>query len=190
MWSQVCFGSITTNKASGGDGIPVELFHILKDDAVKVLHWICQHIWKTQLWPQDWKRSVFIPIPKKVNAKECSNYCTTVFISHASNVMLKIPQARHQQFVNWELPDVQKAEESEIKLPTSAGWWEKQESSRKTSISDLLTMPKPLTVWITINCGKFWKRREYQTTWPASWEIYMQVRKQQLELDMEQTGSK
>ena len=100
-------GSITTNKASGGDGIPVELFQILKDDAVKVLHSICQQIWKTQQWPQDWKRSVFIPIPKKGNAKECSNYCTIVLISHAREVMLKILQARLQQYVNRELPDVQ-----------------------------------------------------------------------------------
>ena len=99
--------SITTNKASGGDGIPVELFQILKDDAVKVLHSICQQIWKTQQWPQDWKRSVFIPIPKKGNAKECSNYCTIALISHASKVMLKILQARLQQYVNCELPDVQ-----------------------------------------------------------------------------------
>ena len=89
-------GSITTNKASGGDGIPVELFQILKDDAVKVLHSICQQIWKPQQWPQDWKRSVFIPIPKKGNAKECSNYCTIVLISHSSKVMLKIHQARLQ----------------------------------------------------------------------------------------------
>ena len=95
------------NKASRGDGIQVELFQILKDDAVKVLHSICQQIWKTQLWPQDWKRSVFIPIPKKGNAKECSNYCTTALISHASKVMLKIPQARLRQYVNHELPDVQ-----------------------------------------------------------------------------------
>ena len=99
--------SITTNKDSGCDGIPVELFHILKDDAVKVLHSICQQIWKTQQWPQDWKRSAFIPIPKKSNAKECSNYCTIAFISHASKVVLKIPQARLQQYVNCELPDVQ-----------------------------------------------------------------------------------
>ena len=99
--------SITTNKASGGDGIPVELFQILKDDAVKVLHARCQHIWKTQQWPQDWKRSVFIPIPEKGNAKECSNYCTIALISHASKVMLKILQARLQQYVNRELPDVQ-----------------------------------------------------------------------------------
>jgi len=160
-----------------------------------VLHSICQQIWKTQQWPQDWKRSVFIPIPKKGNAKECSNYCTIALISHAGKVMLKILQARFQQYVNRELPCVQagfrKAEEPEIKLPTSAGSWKKQKSSRKTSISALLTMPKPLTVWITINCGKFWKRWEYQTTWPASWEPCMQVRKQQLELDMEQkTDSK
>ena len=143
----------------GDDGIAVELFQILKDDAVKVLHSICQQIWKTQQWPQEWIRSVFIPIPKKGNAKECSNNHTIALISHASKVMLKILQARLQQHVNRELPDVQtgfkKAEEPEIKLPTSARSWGKQESSRKTSISALLTMPKPLTVWITINCGKF-----------------------------------
>ena len=149
-------GSITTNKASGGDGIPVELFQILKDDAVKVLHSICQQIWKTQQWPQDWKRSVFIPIPKKGNAKECSNHHTIALISHVSKVMFKILQARLQQYMNCELPDVlEKAEEPEIKLPTFTGSSKKQESSRKTSISALLTMPKPLTVWITINCGKF-----------------------------------
>ena len=100
-------GSITMNKASGGDGIPVELFQILKDDVVKVLHSICQPIWKTQQWPQDWKRSVFIPIPKKGNAKECSSYCTIALISHTSKVMLKILQARLQQYMNHELPDVQ-----------------------------------------------------------------------------------
>ena len=95
------------NKASGGDGIPAELFQILKDDAVKVLHSICRQIWKTQQWPQDWKWSVFNPIPKKGNAKECSNYHTIILISHASKVMLKILQARLQQYVNCELPDVQ-----------------------------------------------------------------------------------
>ena len=99
--------SITTNKATGRDGIPVELFPILEDDAVKVLHSRCQHIWKTQQWPQDWKRSVFIPIPKKGNAKECSNYRTIALTSHASKVMLKILQARLQQYMNRELPDVQ-----------------------------------------------------------------------------------
>ena len=130
--------------------------------------------------------------PKRGNAKECSSYRTIALISHASKVILKILQARLQQYMNCEFSDVEtgfrKAEESEIKLPTSAGKWV---SSRKISISALLTMPKPLTLWITINCGKFWKRWEYQTTWPASWETCMQVRKQQLELDMEQhSGSK
>ena len=100
-------GSITSNKASGGDGNPVELFQILKDDAVKVLHSICQQIWKTQQWPQDWKRSVFIPVPKKGNAKEYLNYCIIALISHASKVMFKILQARLQQYMNCELPDVQ-----------------------------------------------------------------------------------
>ena len=129
-------------------------------------------------------------------------YCRTLyyflllqFKIHASKVMLKILQARLQQYMNHELPVVQagfrKGRGTRDQLPTSAGSSKKQESSRKTSISALLTAPKPLTVWITINCGKFWKRWEYQTTWPASWETYMQVRKQELELDMEkQTGSK
>ena len=141
------------NKASGGR-IPVELFQILKDDAVKVLHSICQKIWKTQQWPQDWKRSVFIPIPNKGNAKECSNYSTTALISQASKVVLKILQAKLQQYVNFQMFKLvlEKAEEPEIELPTSAGSSKKQKSSRKTS---LLTMPKPLTVWVTINCGKF-----------------------------------
>ena len=148
-------GSITTNKASGGDGIPVELFHILKDDAVKVLHSICQQIWKTQQWPQDWKRSVFIPIPKKDNAKECSNYCTIALISHASKVMFKILQAS----VNHELPGVQsgfrKGRGTRDQIANIHWIIEKQECSRKISISALLTMPKPLTVWISIKCGKF-----------------------------------
>ena len=115
--------------------------------------------WRTQQWPQDWKRSVFIPILKKGNVKECSNYCIIALISHASKVMLKILQARLQQYMNRELPTfklaLEKEEEPEIKLPTSTGSSKKQESSRKTSISALLTMPKRLTVWITINCGKF-----------------------------------
>ena len=149
--------SITMNKASGGDGIPVELFQILKD--LKVPHSICQQIWKTQQWPQDWERSVFIPVPKKGNAKECSNYHTVALISHASKVMLKILQARLQQNVNHKYPDFQlDLEEPKIKLPTSTGSSEKHESSRKTFASALLTMPKPLTVWMTINCGKFFKR--------------------------------
>ena len=124
-----------------------------------MLHSACQQIWKTQQCPQDWKRSVFIPTPKKGSAKECSNYCTIALISHASKVMLKILQARLQQYMNFELPDVQagfrKGRGTRDQLPTSAGSSKKQESSRKTSISALLTMPKPLTVWITINCGEF-----------------------------------
>ena len=100
-------GNITMNKASRGDGIPIELCQILKDDAMKVLHSICQQIWKTQQWPQDWKKSIFIPIPKKGNAKECSNYDTIALVSHTSKVMLKILQARLQLYVNQELPDVQ-----------------------------------------------------------------------------------
>ena len=101
------FRSITMNKASGRDGITVELFPILKDDAVKVLHSISQQIWKTQQWPKDWKRSVFIPIPKKINVKECSNYCTIALISHTSKVMLKILQDRLQEYMNRELPNIQ-----------------------------------------------------------------------------------
>ena len=131
-------GSITMKKASGGVGIPVELFQILKDDAVEVLHSICQQIWITQQWPQDWKRSVFIPIPKK-GTKECSNYRTVALISYTSKVMLKILQARLQQYVNRAVQMfklvLEKAEEPEIKLPISAGSWKKKESFSKTSIS-------------------------------------------------------
>ena len=130
-----------------------------KDDAVKVLHSLCQQIWKTQQWPQDWKRSVFIPIPKKGNAKECSNYCTIALISHTSKVILKILQAWLQQYVNRELPDVQarfrKGRGTRDQIANIRWITEKQESSRKTSISALLTTPQPLTVWITRNCGKF-----------------------------------
>ena len=148
------------NKASGGDGIPAELFQILKDDAVKVMHSICQQIWKTQQWPQDWKRSVFISILKKGDAKECSNYCTIALISHTSKVMLKILHARLQQYMNQELPDVQagfrkRGTRDQI---ASIQWItkkKKQENSRKITTSALLTKPKPLTVWITINNGKF-----------------------------------
>ena len=153
---------------------PAELFQILKDDAVKVLHSICQQIWKTQKWPQDWKRSVFILITKKDNTKECSNYHTTALISHVSKVMVKILQARLQQYVNQNSQmfklDLEKAEEPEIKLPTSDGSLKKQESSRKTSISALLTM---------FNSGdhnKLWKIFK-ETGIPhhlySSWEICM-----------------
>ena len=134
-------------------------------------------------------------LPKKGSAKEYSNHRTVLLISHARKIMLKSSKPGFSNM--WTMKfhmfnlALEKAEEPDIKLPTSAGSLKKQASSRKTSISALLTMPKPSTVWIIINCGKFWKRWEYQTTWPASWEICMQVRKQQLELDMEQqTGSK
>ena len=150
--------SITTNKASGGDGIPVELFQILKDDAEKVLHSICQQIWKAQQCPQDWKRSVFIPIPKKGNAKEWSNYYTIALISHASKVMLKILQGRLQQYMNCEFPDAQagfrKGRGTRDQIANIHWIMEKaRELQKKTSISAFLTMPKPLNVWITINCG-------------------------------------
>ena len=135
------------------------LFQILKDDAAKVLHSICQQIWKTQQWPQDWRRSVFIPIPKKGNAKECSNYCTIALISHASKVMLRILQARLQQYVNRELPDVQagfrKGRGTRDQIANICLIMEKAREFQKTSISALLTMAKPSTVWITMNCGKF-----------------------------------
>ena len=159
-----------------------------------MLHSICQQIWKTQQWPQDWKRSVFIPVPKKGNAKGRSDYHTVAFISHASKVMLWILQTRLQQYVNCQLPDVWagfrkgRGTTSNCQHPLDH---RKNKSSRKTSTSALFTKPKPLNVWIATNCGELLKRWEYQTTWPASWEICMQVRKQQLELDMEQqTGSK
>ena len=184
-------GSITTNKDSGGDGIPVELFQILKDDAVKVLHSVCQQIWKIQQWPQDWKRAVFIPIPKKDNAKECSNYHTIALISHASKVMLKILQARLQQYVNRELPNVQagfrKGRGTRDQIANIRWIIEKQESSRKTSISALLTMPKPLTLWISVKLWKILKEMGI----PDHLTCLLRNLKQQLELDMEQqTGSK
>ena len=137
-------GSIIKNKVSEGDGIPVELFQILKDDAVKVVHSICQQIWKTQQWPQDWKRSIFIPIPKKGNAKECSNYRTIALISHTSKVMLKILQARLQQYVNCELLNVQigcrKGRGTRHQI-ANIHW-----IIKKSCISALLATPKPLTV--------------------------------------------
>ena len=140
-------GSITTNKASGGDGISAELFEILKDDA------IYQQIWKTQQWPEDWKRSIFIPIPKKGNAKECSNYHTVEFISHASKIMLKILQASLQQYMNQELPDVQagfqRGRGTRVQIVTICWTMEKTRDSRKASTSASLTMLKPLTIWST-----------------------------------------
>ena len=134
---------------------------------MKVLHSICQQIWKPQQWPQYWKRSIFIPIPKKGNAKECSNYRTFALISHASEVMLKILEARLQQYVNRELPDVQacfrKGRGTRDQIANTCWIIKKERGFQKTS-NALLTMPKPLTVWITINCGKFFKRWSYQAT--------------------------
>ena len=159
-------GSITMNKASGG--IPVELFQILKDDAVKVPHSICQQIWKTQQWPQDWKRSVFIPIPKKGNPKECSNYHTFALISHTSKVMLKILQARLQQYVNCELLDVKvgfrKGRGARDQIANIRWIIEKAREFQKNIYFCFTFMPKFLTVWITTNFRKVLKRQEYQTT--------------------------
>ena len=138
------------NKASGGDGIPVELFQILNDDAIKVLYSICQQIGKTQQWPQDWKRSVFIPIPKKDNAKECSKNCTTALISDTSKVTIKILQARLQQYMSHELPDVQagfrKGRGTRDQIFYVCWIIEKAREFQKTSTSALMTMPKTLTV--------------------------------------------
>ena len=158
-----------------------------------MLNSICQQIGKTQQWPQDWKRSVFIPVPKKGNAKECSNYHTIALISHTSKVMLKILQIRLQQYVNHELPDVQsglRKDRGTRDHVANIYWIIAKAREFQKSIYFCCT-PEPLTLWITTNYGKFLKRWEYQTTWSASWEIYMQVKKQQLELDIEQrTGSK
>ena len=152
--------SITMNKASGGDGIPVELFHVVKDDAVKVLHSICQQNLENSAVATGLEMVRFHSNPKKVNAKECSNYHTIALISHSSKVMLKILQARLQQYVNRELPDVQasfrKGRGTRDQITNIHSIIENaREFQKKTSISALLTMPKPLTVWITINCGKF-----------------------------------
>ena len=162
---------------------------------MEVLHSICQQIWKTQQWTQYWKSLVFTPIPKKGNDQECSNYCRIAFISHASKVMLKILQGRIQQYVNYELSDVQagfrKGRGTRDQIANIHWAMKKQESSRKTSTSASLIMLNPLTVGITANCGKFLVRWEYQTTFPASCKICMQIKKQQLEPNMEQqTGSK
>ena len=172
-------GRISTNKTSGGDKIPIELFQILKDDAVKVLHSICQQIRKTQQWPQDWKRSVFIPIPKQGNANECSNYCTIALISHANKVIFKILQARLQQYVNSELPDVQagfrKGRGTRDQIVNICWITEKARKFQK-NIYFCFTDYTKAFVWITTNSGKFWKRWEYQTTLTV-WETCVQVKK-------------
>ena len=173
-------GSITTNKASGGDGIPVELFQILKDDAVKVLYSICQQIWKTQQWPQNWKRSVFIPIPKKGNAKECSNYCTIALISHASRVMYKILQVSLQQYLNRELPDVQarfkKGRGTRDQIVNIRCIIKKVKEFQKNIYFCFIDYAK------AFDCvdHKLWEilqEMEYQTSLPASWEICVQVKR-------------
>ena len=153
-------GSITMNKVNVHDGIPVELFQILKDGAVKMLYSIYQQIWKTLQRPQDWKSSVFIPIPKKGNAEESSNFCTIAVISHASKVVLKILQAMLQQYLNHEFPDFQagfRKGRGTRGQTANIHWIIKKARAfqKKKSTFALLTMPKPLTAWITITCGKF-----------------------------------
>ena len=165
-------GSITTNKASGGDGLPAELFQILKGDAVQVLNSICQQIWKTQQWPQDWKRSVFIPIPSKGNAKECSDYHTITLISHASKLMLKILQARLQQYVKAELPDVQvgfrKGRGTRDQIANICWIIEKATEFQKNIQFCFIDYAKAFDCVDHNKLGKFLRRWEYQTTPPAS----------------------
>ena len=188
-------GSITTNKASVGDRIPAELLKILKDDVVKMLHSVCQQIWKTHQWPQDWNRSVFILTPKRGNVKNLQTtiqLCSFHMLPRLGSKSFKLGFSSMwiENFQMYKL-GCKEAEEPEIKLPTSIGSWKKQENSRKTFTSASLTMLKPFTVWIITNCGKFLKRCEYQTTLPASCKTCMHVKKQHLELGMEQlTGSK
>jgi len=174
-------GSITMNKASGCDGIPIELFQILKYDAVKVLHSICQQIWKTQQWPQDWKRSVFIPIPKKGNAKACSNYRTIALISHASKVMLKVLQARFQQYVSLELPNVQaglKKSRGTRDQIANIQWIIKKAREFQKNIYCFIDYTKAFDC---VNHNKLWKILkemgipDHQT---CIQEIWMQVKKQ------------
>ena len=160
------------NKASGHDGIPIELFQILKDDTVKVLHSICQQIWKTQQWPQNLQRSVFIPIPKKSNAKECSNYHTITIISHAIKVVLKLLQARFQQIMNQKLPNVQtgfrKGRGTRDQIANICWIIEKAKEFQKNIYFCFIDYAKLSTVWITKNCGKFLRRWEYETALPAT----------------------
>ena len=182
--------SITTNKASWGDGIPAELLQILKDAAAKVLHSTCQQIWKTQQWPQDWKRSVFIPVPKKGNAKECSDYHTVALISHASKVMLKILQARLQQFMNRELPDVQtgfrKVRGTGDNIANICWIIEKAREFQENIYLCFIDYTK---VFDCVDDNKLWeplKQMGIPDQFSCSWETCMQVKKQQLELDMKQ----
>ena len=159
-----------------------------------MLHSICQQIWKTQQWPQDWRRSVFNPIPQKSNAKECSNYCTITLVAHTSKVMLKILPARLQQYVNHELPDVQAGFRKGRGIREQIAnirWIIKKARVPERHLLLLYWLCQSLRLCGSQQTWKFWKRWEYQTAWPASWETCMQVRKQRLEQDMEQqTGSK
>ena len=182
------------NKASEGDGIPAELLQILKQYAAKVLHSLCQQIWKTQQWSQNWKRSVFIPIPMKGNAKACTDYCTFFLISHARKVMLKIVQARLQKYVQQELPDVQagfsKGRRTRDQIVNIHWITEKAREFQKKSTSASLTMLKPWTVWITTN-WKILKEMGISDHMTYIMKTCLHVKKQQLESDMEQrTGSK
>ena len=178
-------GSITRNKASGGDAIPVELLQILKDGAVKVLHSVFQQIWKVQQWPQDWKRSVFIPIPQD-NAKWCSDYCTIALISHASQVMLKILQARFQRYMNRELPNVQAG------FRKGRGTRDQIVNIRWIIKNKRIPEKQLLLYWLCqslcVDHNKLWKILQEMgisdTTWTASWEICMQIKKQQLEREI------
>ena len=186
--------SITTNEASGGDGIPVELFQILKDDSVKMLHSICQQIWETQLWPQDWKRSVFISVPKKGNAKESSNYHTIVLIAHASKVMLKILQARLQQYMNRELPDVQPGFRSQRNQISNCQHL--LDDSKSKTVPEKYLLPLYClcqSLWLCDH-NKLWKilkEMGIPDHLTCLWEICMQIKMQQLERNMEPwTGSK
>ena len=162
VWIQVGLRKHFMNKARGGDGISVELLQILKDDAVKVRRSACQKIWKISQWPQDWKRSVFIPIPMKGNAKEFSSYCTITLISHAIKIIFKILQARLQQYMNWEHQDVQsvfrKGKGTRDQIANICWITEKARKLKKKIASASLTMLKPLTMWSTANWGLFLKR--------------------------------
>ena len=174
--------STAVNKASECDEVPIKLFKSLKDNAIKVLHSLCQQIWKTKQWPQDWKRSIFIPIPKKGSTKEYANHRTIALISHASKVMLKILHARLQHFVNQELPDVQagfrKRKGTRDQIANILWIIEKAREFWKNIYLCSLTILKPSTVWIMTICGNLLERWEYQTILPVSWEICVWIKKQ------------
>ena len=176
--------STAVNKASGCDEIPAKLFRSLKDDAVKVLHSLCQQIWKTQQWPQDWKKSILIPIPRKGSTKEYANHQTIALISHASNVMLKILHARLQHYVNQELPDVQvglRKGRGTRDQTANISWIIEEVRGFQKNVCLCFIYYAKAFVWIMTNCGKLLERWEYQTILPVSWGTRMWVKKQQLE---------